>query len=371
VSDRTGGHRAGIFSRAVEQLNLMQPEFVISVGDLIEGYTTPDRAREQWKEFQGFICKLQMPFFYAPGNHDVMTPDTSQVWQEKFGRKYYHFVYKNVLFLILNAFDGPEYEIKERKYFKGVFSKKQQEYIRQALADNPSVRWTIVALHPPVWAQANVAETGWLDVEKLLAGRDYTVFCGHYHVYQKYVRQGMNYYQLATTGGGSQLRGVDYGEFDHITWVTMKLEGPVMANLLLDGIYPENMKKPVTEETGGIPGYGKSVVPVTGTVSYRGSPTPGAEVFFQQTDNFARGRVEADGTFRLTSYRAFDGAVPGEYKVTITWRDPAVTITGQPGPNRLPERYAKPDTSKLTATVQAEGPNRFVFTLDDSKPEQP
>ncbi len=36
VSDRTGGHRARIFSRAIEQLNLMQPEFVVSVGDLIE-----------------------------------------------------------------------------------------------------------------------------------------------------------------------------------------------------------------------------------------------------------------------------------------------------------------------------------------------
>src|SRR5438552_544617 len=37
VSDRTGGHRAKVFSRAVERLNLLQPEFVVSVGDLIEG----------------------------------------------------------------------------------------------------------------------------------------------------------------------------------------------------------------------------------------------------------------------------------------------------------------------------------------------
>src|SRR5688500_14050013 len=37
VSDRTGAHRDGIFSQAVEKLNLMQPEFVLSVGDLIEG----------------------------------------------------------------------------------------------------------------------------------------------------------------------------------------------------------------------------------------------------------------------------------------------------------------------------------------------
>jgi hypothetical protein len=37
VSDRTGGHRQGVFSKAVQQVNLLQPAFVMSVGDLIEG----------------------------------------------------------------------------------------------------------------------------------------------------------------------------------------------------------------------------------------------------------------------------------------------------------------------------------------------
>lgn len=39
VTDRTGGHRPGIFEDGVRKLNLLQPEFVMSVGDLIEGYT--------------------------------------------------------------------------------------------------------------------------------------------------------------------------------------------------------------------------------------------------------------------------------------------------------------------------------------------
>src|SRR5215212_3713158 len=63
VSDRTGGHREKVFSRAVEQINLLQPEFVLSVGDLIEGYSTDaDDVEKQWREFQGFASKLQMPF---------------------------------------------------------------------------------------------------------------------------------------------------------------------------------------------------------------------------------------------------------------------------------------------------------------------
>ena len=43
-SDLTGGERAGVFEVAVEQLRLLRPELILSVGDLIEGGTT-DRAQ--------------------------------------------------------------------------------------------------------------------------------------------------------------------------------------------------------------------------------------------------------------------------------------------------------------------------------------
>ena len=39
ISDLNGGEREGIFSVAVEQVNLFRPEFVLSVGDLIDGGT--------------------------------------------------------------------------------------------------------------------------------------------------------------------------------------------------------------------------------------------------------------------------------------------------------------------------------------------
>ena len=49
----------------VNKLNLLQPEFVISVGDLIEGYTENQKElNRQWDEFDGFVKQLQMPFFY-------------------------------------------------------------------------------------------------------------------------------------------------------------------------------------------------------------------------------------------------------------------------------------------------------------------
>src|SRR3712207_5735814 len=116
-----------------------------------------------------------------------------------------------------------------------------------------------------MWSVANVDTNGWLEMEKLLAGRPYTVFAGHVHRYQKFVRQGQNYYQLATTGGGSKLRGTKHGEFDHLVWVTMKKDGPVLANLLLDGVLPEDLRAPVTAEEGRPIYNRKPTEPVRGT----------------------------------------------------------------------------------------------------------
>lgn len=53
ICDRTGGMRAGVFERAVEKINSLDPEFVMSVGDLIDGYTeTPAVWTAQWDELE-------------------------------------------------------------------------------------------------------------------------------------------------------------------------------------------------------------------------------------------------------------------------------------------------------------------------------
>ncbi len=239
VTDRTGGHRPGVFMDGVRKLNLLQPEFVMSVGDLIEGYTEDTVELErQWEEFTGFTEQLDMPFFYVPGNHDITNEVMERVYLERFGQTYYHFVYKDVLFLCLNSED------QYRGSNKGTISDEQYEYIEQVLSDNEEVRWTLVFMHQPLWILEDTKR--WVDVEKLLAARKHSVFVGHHHHYVKYERNNGRYFLLATTGGGSPLRGPKLGEFDHVVWATMTEEGPILANLLLEGIWDENV---VTSES--------------------------------------------------------------------------------------------------------------------------
>ena len=241
ISDRTGGHRPGIFSRSVRMINMLQPEFVMSVGDLIEGYSEdPGQWALEWSEFESKVDALQMPFFFCVGNHDMSNLPMSDNWKRKFGRSYYSFRYRDALFVVLNS---EEPRPKEQTY---KFSPEQQEWLRQTLAQNREVRWTFVFFHKPVWREGmgDPQSQGWAPIEEALleGNRPYTVFVGHEHNYAKFVRHGRDYFMLATTGGGSKMRGVEYGEFDEVGWVTMKDGGPVVANILLEGVQPNDVR---------------------------------------------------------------------------------------------------------------------------------
>ena len=234
VTDRTGGHRPGVFMDAINKLNLLQPEFVVSIGDLIEGYTTDiEELNRQWDEFDSFVQQLEMPFFYLPGNHDITNQVMEDLWKKRLGSTFYHFIYKDVLFLMLNSED------QRLGAGHGTISEPQYKYIEQTLFKHPDVKWTLLFMHQPLWHQTETRK--WKNVEELLAKRKHTVFVGHEHRYVKTERNNGKYFVLATTGGISPLRGPELGEFDHVVWITMTNEGPIIANLQLEGIWDENI----------------------------------------------------------------------------------------------------------------------------------
>lgn len=237
LPDRTGGNRPEIFESAIAKLNLLQPEFVLSTGDLIDGYTTdPQVWTAQWEEFDRLVNRLQMPFHYVPGNHDISNPLLLDAWKQRRGTPWWSFVHQDVLFLCLHTEDRP---------FGGL-GEEQIAWALRTLAEHAQVRWTMLFFHRPLWREPNQA--GYEQIRAALQGRKYTVFASHYHTYLKGIHDGMNHYVLATAGGGSDLRGAEVGELDHVTWVTMQPDGPVVANLALAGILPDDL---VTEETHG------------------------------------------------------------------------------------------------------------------------
>jgi 3',5'-cyclic AMP phosphodiesterase CpdA len=271
IGDRTGGaNPKGTFEKAIDQINWLQPEFVMSVGDYIEGYTAkPEVLQAQWDEFDAIVAKLQMPFFFVRGNHDVNTPITRPEWTERRGPDYYYFKYRDVLFIALDTESAeesvaPELEAdlatyndlnlddpKAAKAFaakvdllprvqeivageppKIDFTEQQIDWFKKVLSENTDVRWTLIFLHQPVW---NNPSESFKEIDEAIQGRNYTFFGGHTHYYDYDPINGQEYITVGSAGATIVTDGP--GNVDMLTWVTMTDEGPEIAGIALKGIF--------------------------------------------------------------------------------------------------------------------------------------
>jgi hypothetical protein len=114
----------------------------------------------------------------------------------------------------------------------------------------------------------------------------------------------------------------------------------------------------------------KPVFPVTGKLVDGDKPAGKAVVFFHPLGNSGAavlrpvGRVAADGSFRVSTYMANDGAPAGEYAVTVVW--PKIP-KGAPadeteGPDQLEGRCSNPKASPWH--VRVEEAAKDLGTLD-------
>jgi hypothetical protein len=268
VGDRTGGANVQeTFKLAMDQINLLQPEFVINVGDIIEGYSDEKaELNAEWDEMDEMLNTLGMPFFRTPGNHDIANKTAQQVYRERHGATYYSFVYKNVLFLVLDSEDPPreapegireklgEYNrlqtedpakakemlaefMSDEAVVAGLskpveFSKPQMDWIEKSLANHSEVRWTFLFLHEPAWENPS---DSFKAIQKLLKDRAHTFFAGHLHYYDYDNIDGHEHITMGPAGASFHHEGP--GNVDHVMWVTMTDGGPQMGNIALKGLF--------------------------------------------------------------------------------------------------------------------------------------
>ena len=268
IGDRTGGHNVGgTFNIALDQLNLLQPEFVINVGDLIEGYSDdPAELNAEWDAVDAMLANLDFPFFRTPGNHDIANKTAQKVWLDRFGATHYSFVYGETLFLVLDSENPPreappgmkekidlynrlQVEDPERAQqmlaefmadeavVAGLsrpveFDAEQIAFIEDALAKNSDVRWTFLFLHEPAWENPS---DSFKAIQTILEDRRHTFFAGHLHYYDYDLIEGREYITMGPSGASFHQEGP--GNVDHVTWVTMTDAGPQIANIALKGLF--------------------------------------------------------------------------------------------------------------------------------------
>lgn len=179
------------------------PRFVFNIGDL----TMDGRVMAEWNQFFGAIANLasRVPYYPILGNHEYNSsyfynafplPKGGGTGQEE----WYSFNYGSIHFIVLDA----DVILMEKDAEK---MQKQTAWLTKDLEANNNAKFKVVLFHQPFWTNT-ISETGNPDLIKYWKNifekyRVNVVFNGHYHAYEHFYENGVNY--ITTAGGGAPM----------------------------------------------------------------------------------------------------------------------------------------------------------------------
>jgi predicted phosphodiesterase len=221
VGDRTGGAQPQIYGRVWREIDLFHPEFVINVGDTIQGPGHKNRLtpEEQWTALRPLWARYaHYTLYFTPGNHDVWSPETGELFERETRRKlFYSFDYQDAHITVL---DSTQEKTKR-------LSEAQLDFLEKDLKANKKKKPKFVFFHHPYWIQEIDAGR---DFRLHSIARKYGVDCvitGHGHRFVRRVEDGIVYLEVGSSGGQMTRnleRGLGFqdGIFYHWVWAHVK-----------------------------------------------------------------------------------------------------------------------------------------------------
>ncbi len=225
------------FTQSIEEFNILKPDFVLHVGDIILGGSA-DGVPPQWDHFDQIIAKCEPPFLPIPGNHDISDEATEQIWQDRIGPTHYSFQYGNSFFIFLNS---EEVGAVER------ISNEQVAWLKHEL-ESTNAKNVFLFLHQPYFEHEGDPDTAptywekhWANVAGVLKGHPVkAVFSGHRHLYRDCgLREGVRY---VICGGASVYGKSDEatGGFNHYLKVQVRGEDVSWAVIKPGAVLPQD-----------------------------------------------------------------------------------------------------------------------------------
>ncbi len=211
--DRTGGPAAGVsvLAEAVRDTNLIEPDFVMTIGDHVEGYNQTKQWLEQMREYRAIMANLLCPWLPIAGNHDIYwrgpnppEGEHERNYEKHFGPLWYAFEHKGSWFVALYSDEGhPETGFKgANEAANQTMSTEQFDWLQGILKKAKGADHVFVFIHHPRWIGTSNYGDDWDKVHKVLleAGNVSMVFGGHIHHMRYDAKDGIEYVTLATVG---------------------------------------------------------------------------------------------------------------------------------------------------------------------------
>ncbi|MBM3725097.1 MAG: hypothetical protein FJW40_06705 [Acidobacteria bacterium] len=230
IGDRTGGATHQIYGRVWREVDLLHPDFVITVGDSIEG-GNDERAPAEWAELQNLWRRYaHYPLYFTAGNHDLWNESSLKLYEAQTGRPtMYSFDYQEAHFTVLDNARTAD------------LAPAQLDYLRRDLEANKDKRPKFVFFHRPFWLLPLKMRSGAFPLHEIVRqyGVDY-VISGHGHQFVRLQRDGVIYMEVGSSGGQMR-RGLARGEgfaqgwFYHHVWARVKGSKVEMTVKEIDG----------------------------------------------------------------------------------------------------------------------------------------
>jgi len=147
------------FQMAIDKVNELEPDFVLTGGDLVYDAMRGNQARcdTLFSLYKEMSAGFNMPVYNCLGNHDLFaiyaeSPESSDhpdykygMFERYFGKTYYSFDHKGWHFVVLNSLD-----VTENKRYQGVFSEEELKWLKADLAKVNSQTPVVVTSHLPI-----------------------------------------------------------------------------------------------------------------------------------------------------------------------------------------------------------------------------
>ncbi|MDD2731515.1 MAG: metallophosphoesterase [Candidatus Portnoybacteria bacterium] len=209
ISDSRSGDR--VYSKIVNALVKRNPDFVVFGGDILPKM----RNEDHWNNFLKLSAPIEVPFYLAPGNHDIEDEKSEEFWRKHVDlpglETYYSFTVGDDLFVVLNSVES-----KSDRMITG----EQLGWLRRTL-DPGKYEHQFVFVHHPLfmWKGAfhekesldrHPAERD--DLHRLFVEKKVDiVFHGHEHGYRRMDKDGVRY--IIGAGAGSPLYSKSFHHF--------------------------------------------------------------------------------------------------------------------------------------------------------------